>query len=133
MVSMAQPVTPYDAVALIKQVYAKIKPSLGFLQIDDGTGFITLKDPNPPLDKLPSGSDLNEQITQLENAIKEITSETIKPAINSKDEELTTYAAHAYVLNCLLHVQTILNERKFRAIYMETIKAAQKAGAAPFY
>jgi hypothetical protein len=128
---MSQPVNPYDAVALIKRVYAKIKPSLGFLQINEGTGFITLKDPNPPLD--PSASDLNEQIKQLENAIKEITSGTIKPAINSKDEALTTYAAHAYVLNCLLHVQTILNERKFRAIYMETIKAAQKAGAEPFY
>lgn len=125
---MSQSGNTYNAVALIKQVYATIQPSLDFLQIYDQTGFIALKDPNslPPVDKL------SKQMKQLEAAIQTITSQT-KPDNNSKDETLTMYAAHAYVLNCLLHVQTLLNERKFRAVYMETIKATQTAGAAPFY
>ena len=158
MVSMPTPPPniTYDAAALIKKVYDKIKPNLGFLQMDNTTGFITLKDPNPPLDKFPSVSTLEEQINKLTSAISTIT--TAKNAIKreenadyplndpsipnkithvkaemDKDVQRTDYAAHVYVLNCLLHVKTLLEERKFKAIYMETINAAQEAGADPFY
>lgn len=154
MVSMSEP-DKYNALALIKTVYEPIKGELGFLQINDQTGFITLKDPNPPLDKFPSVSILKKQIEELTSAINKIT--TAKNAIKrednaqytltapfeskirhvkaemQKDGQRTNYAAHVYVLNCLLHVKTLLEERKFKATYMETIKAAQEAGAATFY
>jgi hypothetical protein len=99
---------------------------------------------------------LTEQINNLTLAISTITSakETIKPEANAKyppltdpiekriahveaemkkDGQRTNYAAHVYVLNCLLHVRALLNERMFKAKYLETIKDAQQAGAAPFY
>ena len=157
MISMPAPTTniTYDAAALIKKVYDLIKPTLVFLQID-ATGFITLINPDPPLDKFPSASTLKKQIEDLTLAIDTITK--AKNRINreknaeyplndpiilnkiahvkaemEKDVQRTDYAAHVYVLNCLLHVKTLLEERKFKAIYMETIKAAQEAGAEPFY
>jgi hypothetical protein len=159
---MSQPDNTYDAVALIKHVYGKItfsktdpqNPELGFLQINETTGFITLKDPDPPLDKFPSVSELKGQIKELELAIDAITAKkTIllkangeypwKGSIQNRithvkkemenDGQRTNYAAHAYVLNCLLHVQALLNERIFKATYLETIEAARKAGAALFY
>ena len=153
MVSMPTPDITYNAVALIKKVYDNIKPKLGFLKIDYATGFITLID---PLDDFPSASKLKEQIEELTSAIDAITKaknaiqreDNVQYPLNDpsipnkiahvkaemkKDIQRTDYAAHVYVLNCLLHVKTLLEERKFKATYMETIKAAQEAGAEPFY
>ncbi len=147
----------YDAVKLIKEVYTDItsKHSLNFLTIDDQNGFITLKGESDKLENLPSASELKAQITQLDTAIDAIRkgatgtkpeasvkytkSDNITAKINhvqaeiEKDSKRTRYAAHAYVLNCLLHIRTLLKERVFKATYMETIKAAKDANVAPFY
>jgi hypothetical protein len=156
MVSMPQSDNTYDAVALIKQVYGTITPPLDFLKINPVTGFITLKDPNPSLKEFPAVSTLKDQISKLTSAIGAITNaknginrdsyaaypleqSDIQKKINhvknemKKDGHHTNYAAHAYVLNCLLHVRALLNERMFKATYLQTIAAAQKAGVAPFY
>ena len=154
MVSMSAP-DKYNALVLINAVYTKYTFLSSFLTKDRFTGFIELKEPDPPLDKFPSVFELNKQISDLVAAINAITkakngikrednaqyplTESIINKIEhvkgemKKDVQRTDYAAHVYVLNCLLHVQALLEERRFKATYMETIKAAQKAGAAPFY
>lgn len=147
MVSMSTPPNiTYNATALIKKVYDKLftaKEVKDIVKIDDN-GFIELKSDIPS-----SREKLDELISKLENVSNSVviilkakpssttladpvTIESVKQAM-AEDAKLTEYAAYVYVSNCLVHMIALLKANRFKVIYIETIKEAQEAGAAPFH
>jgi hypothetical protein len=75
---------------------------------------------------------ITKLLTQIESEKKQIDLPT-PPNKDDIHHHLKRYAAFVYVFSCLKHFNDILEEQRFREVYMKTIKDAEEAGVEPFY